>query len=348
MKNFIFKTSIIILGLLGAAGCRPNGELGITGAGGTLGPANTSSLSQISDQRYECIDQSDTDAKYVFREAPSNFFANWSESEQLEVMRRMGNLPDEYIEHLYKANSNAGFQVLQEPLGSGIAGLTMLGYYSEWAKVAPGQVDWALNHELGHALHYYVDESTGGGTVDNKVNSAYQSESNSPGVGSYATTGLYEWFAEAFQSYYCSPEAQDFMKQSVPETYAIFQESLVPARWDSNAAPSDLFKVLAYKEPTSTTTYTNISNKEYKFLISVPEGVKNVSLCWGAVSECRDDTSKQKTYELKETLANGKRIFYNDTAVFPLSSQNTISVIGVDTEDKNVSSQFEVNITGGK
>ena len=345
MRSLRIKISLIALATLGVFGCKPNGEFGV--GGGTLAPPNTSSLSQISPEHYQCIKQDDSTAKYVFREAPSNFFANWSEAGQLEVMKLMGNLPDEYIEHLYKANANAGFQVLQENLGSGIAGLTMLGYYSQWAKVAPGQVDWALNHELGHALHYYIDEVDGGNTVDGKVNNAYQNERSSSNTGSYAKTGLYEWFAEGFQSFYCSPEAQDFMKQNVPQTYEIFQKALVPARWDSNAAPSDLFKILAYKEATSTTTYTNITNKEYKFLISVPEGVNNIKLCWGGVSECRDDASKQKVYELKETLANGKRIFYNDTATFPLSTKNTISVIGVNSEDKNVSSQFEVNVSGG-
>ncbi len=346
MNGFRAKLNILALIALTALGCKPNGELGV-GGDARLGPPNVSNLSQVSQQRYECLTQDESTAKYIFKDAPSNFFSGWAPDEQLYVMQLMGNLPEEYIQHLFKANSQAGFQVIQEYLGPGTGGLTMLGYYSEWAKVAPGSIDWALNHELGHALHYYIDNESGG-AIDNRLNNAYYTDRNNPNVGSYATTQLAEWFAESFQSFYCSPEAQDFIKQNIPDTYAVLSEALVPARWDSNSRPSDLFKILAYKEEANSNSYTNIGGNEYKFLVSAPEGIEKIAVCWSGVSECRDDASKQNIYELKETLSNGLKVYYNESSKFNLTGKNIISVIGVDTnEEKNVSTQFEINVAGG-
>ncbi len=336
MAKLKLKLASIILATISLLAC---------GSQSQLGPAK-SSLSQVSERYYECVNQDESTAKYIFKDAPANFFSGWSQSEQMNVMRLMGNLPDEYIKHLFESNRVEGFQVIQQYLGSGIEGVTELGYHPSWVKVSPGDVDTALNHELGHALDFYLENETGG--IQNKIYNAYYREKDHAGIGWYAKTDGPEWFAEAFQSFYCSPEAQDFMKQNTPDTYSILNQSLLPARWDSNSKPSDTFKILAYEDTADSGTYSNLSNG-YKFMVSAPEGIEEVAVCWSGVVECRDDVSKQNIYRLKETLPNGMKVYYSETAEFSLSGKNTISVIGVDTrEDKNVSSQFEITAVGAK
>lgn len=326
---------------------------------------STSELNQISRQRFSCVKYDSSETSSIFSDAPSGFFRNWSSGEEQKVKSLLASLPDDYINHLYEARQKAGFAIIQEPLGSGIAGLTMLGYYSQWAKVAPGQVDWALIHEIGHALHYYIDRESGG-AMQNDLSSAYNRERRNPGIAGYPQSSSTEWFAESFQSYNCGEEAQAFMKNTIPETWEFFEKYVKAPRWqdpssnpggsgsgnnnnnnnnddfngiDTNTAEPSPIKLLTYLENPSNPLGVT------KVLLSAPQDYLDVQLCLGSLSQCAKGLAQVVKFYHKQNLPNGRKI-YETEHDFQFVQKQAVSVVGLNSLNERKGAEVTVSPVG--
>jgi hypothetical protein len=89
-------------------------------------------------------------------------------------------------------------------------------------------------HELGHVVH--KGRSTA--AFEATLNEVYEKEGKSWFVGNYAQTSAAEYFAEAFNTYYCSASEALRLQRALPATYAFLREFAGTPYWSGGEMPA--------------------------------------------------------------------------------------------------------------
>jgi hypothetical protein len=196
------------------------------------------------------------------------------------VKNHLTGIPRPYIEVLFRARSTNNFRIRERNLQPSVMGLTtLMGSTRDPVALdlaaAPGAVDFALQHEVGHALESHIMRQNAG--MASRFSSAYGGERNNRNIRAYARSNVHEYFAEAFANFYCSKDAQAFISAHLPQTYQLLKSSLLPASFDSPAPSSQEADVWMQLVDVNDKTYVEIS---------LPGSGSKVALCQGTKSEC--------------------------------------------------------------
>jgi len=143
----------------------------------------------------------------------------FSGSGKEQAFAATANIPEEILSFIFEQRST---RVSLRGLGRG--GSTSSGGSSISVSSGVG----SLAHELGHAAHYsYMRKRYN--NFESALNSAYNSarRNESRSMRSYSTTQAQEYFADTFDSYYCSRASRANMKVKFPRTYQFAAKYLV-------------------------------------------------------------------------------------------------------------------------
>jgi hypothetical protein len=223
-----------------------------------------SDLDQASTRPFKCHQYDQAFIDKQLKEADS-FIHNFS-GQQLAVLRNdLAGLPSSHIDFLIEANRKKRFGIFSATsLEYGAAGVTeskgdSLGnspfvWYPVRIRLLNDttQIRYAAQHEFGHALEnkfssHFKDRAFQR-EFERRLRSEGDKHKSNPRLNKYPKSYLRhgsnpevyynEFWAEVYNSFYCSPEAQDYLKdQTSPQnsfisTYEWMSTFLEPAHWD--------------------------------------------------------------------------------------------------------------------
>jgi hypothetical protein len=163
-----------------------------------------------------------------------------SSAHRQTAISALTTLPDEYLRYVLDAHN---LKIELRNASGSTRGMTTStnsgsGWYPSEMWVAPktGNFD-PLPHEMGHATEHYLTKSFPNFQSDlAKAYSAARSGKESQLMRGYALSTQKEYFAEAFDSYYCSQASRKMMREKMPKTWSFARKYLI----DPNALEADL------------------------------------------------------------------------------------------------------------
>ena len=231
-------------------------------------PENSSNLQQLHHARQKCMTpdsariQSVT-AKINARNQQQPFIQALSSQGEAAVLEKFALLPDVYIDWMLNTDLHV---VGVGGFGGNIAGLMTHRYGLTNGQLTRlnikveiqqdiYQLNHAILHEFAHVVELYYmfgkealnlsSKSQWDSGLDQFALSVYNNPQRRAAMHSYPKSYIErqnpnyeaygaEFFAEAVDSYYCSPASQNLLKQSFPETVQWLESAvgLAPALWD--------------------------------------------------------------------------------------------------------------------
>lgn len=243
------------------------------------------------------------------------------------VKNQLTGMPRPYLEWLFALRAQNGFRIGERNLGPGVMGVTVRNGstgipLSVEVAARADAIDFALQHEIGHALETRVLELNG--SFASAFNTAYRNERSNQNLRSYARSSATEYFAEAFANFYCSKDAQEFIASNVPETYALLKKSFLPASFDEPSAAT------AGKD----TWLMLVDDREQTYLdVSFPASVKKAALCKGSSEECTKNPTIFATLTSSPTKISGRAVFRSESEI-KFERNLKLTVLVYDTSDK--------------
>lgn len=288
-----------------------------------------SNIKQLGNKDFACVEYDAAQTKAQLKDMPQGFIneASFRVGKVDRVENQLTGIPRSYLTYLFALNPQNGFRIAERNLGFGTVGVTMRAMPSltpltvDLASTATG-VDFALQHELGHALEGRVrEENTGFATA---LQGLFQKESRNANLRSYARTQPAEYFAEAFANFYCSKDAQEFIASNVPDTYKLLKTSLAAASWDQAKTPR-----------LAQDTWLQLLDEGEKSIveISVPTSVKKVALCAGTQDSCLKNPAVFANFKVSPTQIAQRNVFRSESQV-ALKEDLTLTVLIYDEADK--------------
>ena len=223
---------------------------------------------------------------------PEGFFRGFASSSRGH--KRLAAIPDKYLNHLVELYNNGkgkfeGIEMMSSEelsnkaksvniIGAGdsfgtIEGLTATSTDKSrtpvWVAIADGQENFALQHEIGHAVESFVRRvATEKGLPLEPINAIWNVIANHHSFSDYAQTSSREAFAEMFNSFYCSPESHGFIKKHFDKAdYKYMQELFEPPVWE---APVD---------EAITAMILQNSDGSFDIKVSTPKSKSSVESC---------------------------------------------------------------------
>ena len=190
---------------------------------------------------------------------PQGFLTGYQGDQMTTAINRLAGIPDRDLNHLvWTFQQKVLHGITPAMLFFGVAGLTSLtwgttqsgfaGSVATSITTGADQAGFALQHEVGHAVQIVAREAAQKTTYtdfDGEL-SQMQVEFNSSGapVRAYAKASVDEGWAEAYASYYCSEDSQNFIATNLPNTYKFLNAVLAPPPWkaDQSSAGTDVAK----------------------------------------------------------------------------------------------------------
>jgi hypothetical protein len=279
---------------------------------------------------FPCIAYSSGQIAEALRGIPQGFIneQSFSVGRVDRVKNHLTGIPRPYIEALFLARSRNNFRISERNLQPSVMGLTTLTMPNRdpialAIAAAPGAVDFALQHEIGHALEGHIMRQNAG--MSSRFNAAYGGERNSRNIRAYARSNVHEYFAEAFANFYCSKDAQAFISAHLPQTYQLLKSSLLPASFDSPAPASQEADVWMQLVDVNDKTYVEIS---------LPGSGGKVALCKGTKSECGTNSAAVfASFGQSPTKIQGRTIVRSEQPI-PISEGLQVTVMMYDGANK--------------
>jgi len=261
----------------------------------------------------ERIDQ--VNAKY-----PKGFLKGFDGDSLDQVNQALAGIPDKHLDWLAVANSKTGFSI--QNAGGMKGGVTEFGDYPNFIRI--GSTDntiwFALQHEVGHAMtpYFSTHDKDAAKIWNSEIKVQAEREKNNPKIHSYPVSYingsnpnhkiyLLEYWAEAYNSYYCSPESNADLKQYFAGTWELLNKTSEPPVWDNGSQQDSTPEI----PDTSIfvklgTQYTETSTT---MAISVTPKASSVRLCRSFDTVCQAEGQGMATFsEIK--LGNSKRKFF--------------------------------------
>lgn len=202
---------------------------------GTNKNAEESKTSQLINQigSFKCV-VDDTRAA-TLRSKYQSFVRGNDEAWQQRAFQTLALVPDEYLKVIFE-DYKAPISLWNS--GGGLTTQTVRGgqppdrpFRSEKISISRGQPHYfGLLHEIGHAIQPELDRTHK--SFFNSFRYWYQqaarvSTPESQHMWSYPKTATSEYWAEVFDSYYCSPESRDHMRATFPRSYQFAKRYLI-------------------------------------------------------------------------------------------------------------------------
>ena len=187
---------------------------------------------------------------------------------------------------------------------------------------SPSAVDFALQHELGHAIEGRVRQLNP--DFGNSLRNFFSQERGNPNLRSYARSSAPEYFAEAFANFYCSADAQSFIESNLPQTYQLMKSSLEPASWDFldlDGISKDIWLQLVVDQDKPVVE------------IAAPLAVKKVGLCKGSKEECSKNPEMLVKFVDSPTKITDRIVFRSEYGI-TIEKNLQLTIMLFDKKDK--------------
>lgn len=211
---------------------------GILSACGSGRESAQSKMTQLGLHDYPCITYQPQQIAQALQGMPEGFIleSSFRIGQVDRVKNQLTGIPRPYLQRLFELHGKNGFEISEYKLPSYAMGSTQRARESLVPlridiQAAEGAIDFAVQHEVGHAVEGFIKKLHKG--TEESFSKAYEKERSKPELRAYAQSDVGEYFAEAFANFYCSKEAQLFIADHLPQTYKVLKSSLLPASFDA-------------------------------------------------------------------------------------------------------------------
>jgi hypothetical protein len=290
---------------------------------------NDSTINQLTDKDFACYLYSEGQRTAHLREMPPSMvdFGSFRQGNPEDVKNQLTGIPKPLLEYLYGRTTQNRFSISEARLGRGTMGVTLLRGFNALAMepesiriaAVPEAVNFALQHEVGHAIESQVKRNDPQRNQQN-WRIAFQEGLNNRKLRAYARESAGEYFAESFANFYCSPDAHNFISQELPQTYRLLRDILPPPRWEESQGPQRTAdgsatprsprvqpRFFVYLEPTT-------SNRAYIYVASSSE-VKNIDLCLDTKKACQQKTVMEPSFTIADKQIAGQSVLRSKDSV---------------------------------
>lgn len=278
-----------------------------------------SDLNQLTDQGFKCVEYTPEEQSQKLSGMPAEFLApeTWTTTTLARAKNALAGIPKNYLDYMYSLNKFNGFTISRRPLeSSSTIGVTTFTNVALKVEIntqgfAP---DFAVQHEVGHVIDVALDGKDASFQADYAA--LYQQEGGNPKLRSYAGSAPAEFFAEAFNNFYCGPKANDFLKNELPKTYAFLKTNLQTPVFEETATvdPKTLSRdvFVAFDE-------TKTSADPVPVYASLDSGLSKAALCKGDLETCAKTAREDIKFSLDSHQISGRKVFKSGTGLLPRS-----------------------------
>ena len=220
-----------------------------------------------------------------------------------------------------------------------LQGANLDNMYAKSISISPGKVNFAFQHEVGHAVETFVKTESQKNSTDfsSGFQNIYNEAQGSNQVRAYAKSKPGESWAESFSNYYCSAEAKSFIASQMPNSYGFLQSVLLPSLWDANSSPSTPNpnnSAIAFAFTPSLSTGGDsgaimVSGAKESFSFEICENT--------AVADCASGVGNYKKIINAETKGSRKYFIAQDATT--ISEDLKLTIIGRDKSNKLIASK---------
>lgn len=302
----------------------------ILSACGSVRESEGSKTMQLGNQDFPCVTYSPQHIAQALQGMPAGLIdeASFRVGRVDRVKNHLAGIPKDYLEVMYRARAKYNFRIAENNLNPGVGGLTWTIDGGEGEPLAldlarvQGSVDFALKHEVGHAVEGRIMMLNSG--MANRLAGAFQVERLNRNLRSYARTNVGEYFAEAFANFYCSKDAQNFIAAHLPQTYQILKAGLLPPAFETAAATPQLTDVWMQLVDSNNQTFLEVS---------VPPTITKVALCKGTKAECAKSQAVFASFGVSPTKVQGRAILRTTNAM-NIEKDMVVTVLVYDAANK--------------
>lgn len=301
-----------------------------TACGVATAPDDGSNVNQLTDKGFACVEYSPEQIDAKLQGMQGNFLRpnTWTQPTIARARNALAGLPPDYLKYMYRLHDANGFHISRQPLEDSTIGVTTFTNAALDIKITTlaFAADFALQHEVGHVMDVAIS-NTRDRSFKNRYSQLFRQESNNSKLRSYARSQPGEFFAEAFSNYYCGPEANAFLKNELPKTYAFLRENVSKPVFETDATvdpaslSKDLFLALAETSDKSDPT---------PLLVSLDEGLAKAAVCKGDLKTCVAASREDIKFSVDKTVS-GRKVFKSGTGL-TLSQGQVFTVLGFDSQ----------------
>jgi len=233
---------------------------------GSKHPHQESEVTQLTEKPMGCQLYPSREQEIHLSDMPPRFINSGSfrVNNVENVKNHLTGIPRKLLGFLYSVHATNGFNISERNSFPGAVGVTYFvrGFRGEnvptkieITPAVPGVSDpvhFALQHEVGHAVENFVKKNVP--SAAQIWQGLFQAGRTNVAIRPYARSTQQEFFAETFNNFYCSPEANEFLKAQLPRTHAELSKILPPPRWEETATGEP---PLEGREPSSETPAEN-------------------------------------------------------------------------------------------
>lgn len=314
----------------------------------------TSGITQLTDDyiAFSCHEVPKTEVDNLLANFSNSSVRGQMSGDLEEVREILAHLPDDHIQ-LLNAEVNNGFYITYENLGSGTQGVTQSGFSPtgpqngacNWTKIAkPADLKYALLHEIGHCIHsvvgntdqtltYHGNNDSIAASYNSGMNRKFELQSMNPPVREYAFQDKYELFAEAYDNFYCSPEANQYLNRTFPDLHQLMDEKFGEPRWASQPSQGGSSGNSNQSIALNLLDNSSIEGGRYtNFLeILVPSNIEQLKLCYGAKESCLQTQASNVAVSVKTTTSTAKLL--RTSTPITIQNNSAITIMGYDANN---------------
>lgn len=233
----------------------------------------------------------------------------------------MAGIPDTYLDWMSTRAASDNFRIYT-------ARSTTLSSFTKWGgrddKISVDRSAWGFDYSLQHEVGHYVEmyASTTGATqrgysedqFDRELQQVATLAFNNPKLNSYPkgyynrNRGAYyaEFWAEAFNSFYCSEEANQNFSETFPEVYAFVSKYLEAPVWGSNGGQG-------YKPPTEIKIMLYSAKQTPNVLsayVAGPKTMTGLTVCYENKENCDANSAGTVSVDLSTQQTSFANFYY--------------------------------------
>ena len=200
------------------------------------GKTDTSHFSQLTGRDYPCADWPAARMSHARNLLPNGLLRGWKEDDSLKhALNALAGVPDDYLVWMGTLTKEYDFHI--SPSSGSSGGVALYPSYI-YVSDDPSTIDLALQHEVGHIVQHRIDELTNDFDYPQNFYDSADENYDNPQLNAYPRSygrhqDVYykEYWAEAFNSFYCSQDTNSMLEKWFPSTYVILKQNLLPPIW---------------------------------------------------------------------------------------------------------------------
>lgn len=297
-----------------------------------------SNIEQLLEKEQKCMRWPDDRLKSVTAKFPQGFLKGFQGQSQDEALQALAGIPDRHLDWLIEVNKKNGFAI--NNAGGMQGGVTEFGEYPNWIKVGGATyiIQSALQHEVGHAMRRWFDKhnSATASQWTQAVQSEANKESRNPQLNSYPRSYvgqeayLDEYWAEAYNSFYCSPESNTDLKNYFAGTYNVLRTLSDPPVWEASSGGNNQTASGVFLAVESTSV-----NSPINFVATVPKEASRLYFCETADDSCLSGNATLANFS-DVTPVGASRKFFRTSQSVQVADGDLRVFIAVDNSGKEV------------